>query len=98
MTEIMLVEGRAKLLFDGRTYEPSLWQDSFECRNPSDGQMIMSKARWKDQQKWFVSFESAIRFVVDQLVLDKKEYSSIMEYVEEYNRIYQSMKLLGDKK
>ena len=79
MTEITVIEGRAKLLFDGRTYEPSLWQDSFECINPRTGEKIMSTARWKDQQKWFVSFESAIQFVADQVVLDKKEYASLVD-------------------
>lgn len=84
MTTIILND-KAKIEFYQECWQPVLFKaGGATVRNPSNGEMIVTKDKWDKHDVYYQSPQAAIKYIAAQLCLEKEEYVSLREYLATY--------------
>ena len=65
-------------------------------RNPSTGEMTVSKPKWVTQQKWFSSLASCLFWMSQQLVAKQQDVFDIKTYIQEMKNLEEVFRLHYD--
>ena len=85
---IIEVDNACRVVYDGYSYQPILFDEGGkDVRNPSTGEMTVSKPKWVVQQKWFSTLSSRLFWMSQQLVAKQQDVFDIKTYIQEMKKI-----------
>lgn len=99
MSTKIIINEKSYLVRDENSFQPFIFKaGGAEVKNPRTGEISISADKFVSTGTYHSTLEGAICELAKQNTLEKEEYKSLLEYVNEYKSAYSFLKeCLGEQ-